>query len=243
MTNSKGWLPIFAPDDGFCKAMSADKFPYLLKAGTELSRYRVAETELPWRKYRTPYRIFLAEMLLVRTRADVVAAHFERIASKYPTIEALALANEDELREAVRPLGLSKRVPYLIRAAQYICDNHDGEIPADYKSLLRVPGIGKYTAAAILTFAYDQELVPGDVNILRFVSRFTGIEMGNVTKGSPELWRLLPLLSRTKVGLSAENLLDFTRLICKARKPKCNMCPLSNECSYFNNDHKEQFSK
>lgn len=220
--------------------MSTENFPYLLKAGAELSRHRIAETELPWRKYRTPYRIFLAEMLLVRTRADVVADHFERIASRYPTIEALALANESELREVLRPLGLSKRVPYLIRAARYICDNHDGKVPDDLESLLKVPGIGKYTATAILTFAYDQELVPADVNILRFVSRFTGLEMGHVTKGSQELRDLLPLLSEANVGLSAENLLDFTRLICKARKPKCHVCPLSEHCSYFKNTLLEQ---
>ncbi len=207
----------------------------LLKAGVELSRHRIAETELPWRKYRTPYRIFLAEMLLVRTRTDVVANHFERIVSRYPTIEALALANEDELREVLRPLGLSKRVPYLIKAARYICDNHNGDMPTDFDSLIKVPGIGEYTAAAIMTFAYNQRLVPADVNILRFVSRFTGLEMGHVTKGSQALRNLLPILSETSVGLFPENLLDFTRLICRSRKPKCNACPLSDNCSYFKN--------
>lgn len=220
--------------------MSTENFPYLLKAGAELSRHSIAETELPWRKYRTPYRIFLAEMLLVRTRTDVVSEHFERIASKYPTIEALALANENELREVLRPLGLSKRVPYLMKAACYICENHNGEIPTDLESLLKVPGIGKYTATAILTFAYERDLVPADVNVLRFVSRFTGLEMGHVTKGSQELRDLLPLLSEANVGLSAENLLDFTRLICKARKPKCHVCPLSEHCSYFKNTLLEQ---
>lgn len=220
--------------------MSTENFSYLIKAGSELSRYRIAETELPWRKYRTPYRIFLAEMLLVRTRTDVVAKHFERIASKYPTIEALAFADEHELRDILRPLGLSKRVPYLIKAARYIYDNYNRKIPADFGSLLKVPGIGMYTATAILTFAYGQELVPADVNILRFIARFTGLEMRHATKGSPELRELLPLLSEANLGLSAENLLDFTRLICKARKPKCNMCPLSEHCSYFKKTFLEQ---
>lgn len=220
--------------------MSTEHFPSLSKAGAELSKYRIAETELPWRKYRTPYRVFLAEMLLVRTRTDVVTEHFERIVSKYPTIEALANADENELKEALRSLGLSKRVPYLIKAARYICDKHNGEIPADFERLLEVPGIGVYTATAILTFAYDQRLVPADVNILRFISRFTGLAMGHVTKGSQELRELLPLLSEANVGLPAENLLDFTRLICRARKPKCNVCPLSEHCSYFKNVFWEQ---
>lgn len=204
-----------------------------MKAGIELSKHKIAESDLPWRKYRTTYRIFLAEMLLVRTRTDVVADHFEKIASKYPTIQSLALADESELKEILRPLGLSKRVPYLIKAARYICDNHNGEIPANFEMLLKVPGIGVYTATAILTFAYEQQLVPADVNILRFLARFTGLEMKHATKGSPELRELLPLFSEANVGLSAENLLDFTRLICRSRKPKCNVCPLSEHCSYF----------
>jgi len=188
---------------------------------------------LPWRRYRTPYRVFLAEMLLVRTRADVVAQLFEKIASRYPTIEALASAGEKELKTALRPLGLSKRVPYLIKAARYIRDQHNGEIPNDVEDLLKVPGIGAYTAVAIATFAYGQRLVPADVNTLRFVSRLTGLEMKHVTKGSQELRELLPFLSEQNTGLSAENLLDFTRLICRSRKPKCSECPLSNQCSYF----------
>ena len=213
--------------------MSEETVKYVIKAGIELSRHRIAETELPWRRYRTPYRVFLAEMLLVRTRTDVVAQLFEKIASRYPTVEALASADEKELKTALHPLGLSKRVPYLIKAARYICDQHNGEIPSDVEDLLKVPGIGAYTAVAIATFAYEQGLVPADVNILRFVSRLTGLEMKHVTKGSQELRELLPYLSEQNTGLSAENLLDFTRLICRSRKPKCSECPLSDQCSYF----------
>lgn len=213
--------------------MSKETVEYVIKAGIELSKHRIAEAELPWRRYRTPYRVFLAEMLLVRTRADVVARLFEEIASRYSTIETLASANEDELRAVLYPLGLAKRVPYLIKAARYICDQHSGEIPNEVDDLLKVPGIGVYTAVAIATFAYGQGLVPADVNILRFMSRLTGLEMEHVTKGSQALRDLLPFLSEQNTGLSAENLLDFTRLICKARKPQCNECPLSNRCSYY----------
>lgn len=220
--------------------MSTEHFLCLLKAGTVLSRYRVAEPHLPWRMQRTPYRIFLAEMLLIRTRADVVAAHFEEIVSRYPDIEALANADEGELRETLRPLGLSKRVGYLIKAARYIRDNHGGDIPADFERLLKVPGVGPYTAAAVLTFAFGHPLLPADVNILRFVSRFTGIEMRHSTKGCKEIRELLAFLSDPNIGLSAENLLDFARLICNGRKPKCNVCPLSDGCRYGKNVFSER---
>lgn len=214
--------------------MSVERLSHLLKrAGTELSRHGIAETELPWRKHRTPYRVFLAEMLLVRTRADVVARLFEKIVSEYPTIEALASADENGLRETLRPLGLSKRVSYIIGAARYICEKHNGEIPDDYEALLKVPGIGTYTAAAILTFAHGKKCVPADVNVIRFVSRLTGLKMDHRTKGSPEIRNLLPSLLEADTELSAETLLDFSRLVCRARNPRCGICPLTEHCSYF----------
>jgi A/G-specific adenine glycosylase len=219
--------------------MTEETVQYVIKAGNELSGHRIAETELPWRRYRTPYRIFLAEMLLVRTRTDVVARLFESICARYPNVDTLASADENELREVLRPLGLSKRVPFFIKAARYIVDIHNGEIPSQVEDLLKIPGMGAYTAPAVATFAYGRGLVPADVNILRFVSRFTGFEMKHLTKGSQELRELLPLLSERNVGLSAENLLDFTRLTCRARKPRCVQCPISENCVYFQHSDKQ----
>lgn len=205
----------------------------VMKAGKELAGHRFSERDLPWRKDRTPYRVFLAEMLLVRTRADSVARIFERIFFRYPSVDALANADEEELKSLLSPLGLIKRVPLLIRAARFIRENHDGQIPSKVDDLLTVPGIGPYTAAAVAAFAYGEPAVPADVNVLRFVSRLTGIEMKHPTKGSPELAELLPLLSESVVGLSAENLLDFTRLICRPRNPRCLTCPIKDLCDYF----------
>jgi A/G-specific adenine glycosylase len=189
--------------------------------------------DLPWRRHRTPYRILLAEMLLVRTRSDVVSRIYEEVFEHYPSIYELAEADEDELLELLRPLGLHKRVPYIIKAARYICENYDGEIPYDIQDLLAIPGVGKYTAVAEATFAYGQPLVPSDVNILRFVSRLTGLEMEHETKGSETLRNLAPLLAETRTKLSAEKLLDFTRLVCRSRQPLCEQCPLTARCAYF----------
>ncbi len=202
-------------------------------AGCILSKYKLQDVELPWRQRRTPYRIFLAEMLLVRTRADVVTRIYEDIFEQYPDIDALAQADEGELRAALKPLGLAKRVPFFIKAAGYICEVHDGKIPKTVEDLLKVPGLGIYTAPAIATFAYGQEFVPADVNILRFLARVTGLEMKHKTKGSKALWDLLPFLEKVHTGLLAENLLDFTRIICRSRTPRCERCPLTTRCSYF----------
>lgn len=203
-------------------------------AGCKLARHNVSPaTHLPWRRQRTPYRIFLAEMLLVRTRSDVVARVYEGVFEHYPDIHKLAEADQDAVQEVLYPLGLSKRVPYFIQAARFICEEYDGEIPNDIKDLLRIPGVGIYTATAIAAFAYGQPVVPSDVNILRFISRITGLGMENRTKGSKKLRDLTVCLSESQTGLTAERLLDFTRLICRPRNPLCEQCPLTKHCSFF----------
>ena len=187
---------------------------------------------LPWRNRRTPYRIFLAELLLVRTRSDVVARLFEDIALLYPDVLGLANADLAELAAALEPLGLRKRAPFLPKAAQYLLEYYKGRIPEKFEDLMKVPGLGLYTAAAIAAFAYGSSEVPADVNILRFLSRLTGLPMKHPTKGSVELRALLPLLSCDRGGPEPEKLLDFTRLICRARHPRCLECPLREDCRY-----------
>jgi A/G-specific adenine glycosylase len=187
---------------------------------------------IPWRKDKTPYRIFLAEFLLVRTRADVVARCFNNITNYYPDIGSLAHAKEDLLAKQLAPLGLRKRVPVLLSAARYILDNFEGVIPHQFELLVRIPGFGPYTAAAVAAFAFESSDVPADVNILRFLSRLTGKKMTHPTKGSDELRQLLRHLSRNNSGLLAEKLLDFTRLICQPVRPKCVDCPVKKNCSY-----------
>jgi A/G-specific adenine glycosylase len=204
------------------------------EAGRKLSKFDFEDASLPWRKEKTPYRIFLAEFLLVRTRADVVTRLFETIVTHYPDFRSITLSGDEAVGEVLKPLGLQKRVPYLIKAAQYILEHHNGQVPTTVVELLAVPGLGFYTASAIAAFAYDLPEVPADVNILRFVSRLTGLPMEHKTKGSKDLLALLPLLAEDKTGLRPQILLDFTRLICRPREPKCEECPLRQICRYAN---------
>ncbi len=215
------------------KDITAEISEKIYFAAEKLNDWSYSKPCLPWRVKRTPYRILLAEMLLIRTRADVVVRIYEDVFQRYPNVHSLAQADEDELLDVLYPLGLSKRVPYIIRAAQYICEHYDGEIPSDVDDLLKIPGIGRYTAAAVAAFAFGQLLVPGDVNILRFMSRLTDLEMENRTKGSEELRGLTSLFLEVNTDLHAEKLLDFTRIICRSRNPLCVKCPLINRCAYF----------
>ncbi|HHY39544.1 MAG TPA: hypothetical protein GX507_11575 [Clostridia bacterium] len=203
----------------------------------ELGSDTVVDYDPPWRKHRSPYRVFLAEMLLVRTRADAVARRFEDVISKYPDIVSLATADVDEVASVIRPLGLTKRASYLVRAARFILENYKGIIPERIEDLVRIPGVGPYTASAIAAFAFGRALVPADVNVLRFLSRVTGLKMEHATKGSRELRKLALLLSESELRIPSERLLDFTRLICRPRRPACDRCALSKYCSHYLGKH------
>lgn len=192
------------------------------------------DSSLPWRKNLTPYRIFLAEFMLVRTRWDVVSRIFDDVIAKFPDLQSLASASEEEIAEVLAPLGLRKRVPYLKKAAVYLLEHHGGHIPDEVDALKKVPGIGEYTAAAVVAMAYGKPVVPADVNVFRFLSRLTGLPMGHPTKGSPKLKELLPLLSPSHGGPTAPVLLDFIRTICRPRNPLCKECPLYDICAFAN---------
>lgn len=212
--------------------MTPDMIALVSESAVEMAALPPFWEDLPWRKDRTPYRIFLAEFLLVRTRADVVKRLFEDIFTHFPSVEVLAATPEAEVAAILAPLGLQKRVPYLLRAAEFILTEYNGKLPSDIDNLIRIPGIGLYTSVAITAFAFGGSTVPADVNILRFLSRLTGLAMDHKTKGSKELRSLLRFLSPNNGGPPPEILLDFTRLICCSRKPLCTKCLLKTKCNF-----------
>jgi A/G-specific adenine glycosylase len=137
-----------------------------------------------------------------------------------------------KLQKPLPPWGL-QAYTVLKAAAIHIVHKHNGVIPNSLEELMDVPGLGAYSARAIMAFAFDAVDVPADVNILRFIARLTGLPMVHQTKGSKQLRELLPLLSMHECSPPIEYLLDFTRLICKSGTPKCGLCPLRSRCIYY----------
>lgn len=187
---------------------------------------------LPWRDDRTPYRIFLAEFLLTRTRADVVARVFGNVVHHYPDITSLARADPAELEPLLQPLGLGKRVRMLLSAVRHIESVYQGEIPSGQAELEAIPGIGPYAAAAIRAFAFGESVVPPDVNVLRFLSRLTGLPMAHPTRGSRELLSLAAELTSASAGPAPEEILDFCRTVCRPRNPRCPSCAIFTWCAW-----------
>jgi A/G-specific adenine glycosylase len=167
-----------------------------------LAWFEANRRDLPWRRRRDPYAVLVSEVMLQQTQVPRVIPRFERWLERWPTVEALAAARLDEVIREWQGLGYNRRAVSLHRAAVTISERG---WPDD---LTELPGVGAYTAAAIRRFAYGEQVLPLETNVLRVIDR-TGSEF------SPA---------------AAEALMDLGREVCLARIPRCDLCPLSDSC-------------
>jgi A/G-specific adenine glycosylase len=189
----------------------------------------------PWRETRDPYAILIAESMLQRTGAQQVLPVYGKFISRFPSLEPAAKADEDTLRTVLRPLGRVERYKIFHRALQYLARELKGRLPVTLESLRKVPGVGPYTARAVLVFAHRRRLGLFDPNIYRVVGRVFGLES---TKPRPHtdplMWSavdgLIPKGRSREMNLA---LLDFAVAVCRRRKPLCNTCPLNDICDYY----------
>lgn len=182
----------------------------------------------PWRQVNKPYSVFLSEVLLRRTTSKAVEPVFKKIIAKYPSVSSLLQAVN--LEKDLRPIGLSKqRSLQMKQAAEFLMKNYDGKIPNTEEALLGIPGIGKYSSAAIVCFAYGKNVPMVDSNILRVTTRFRGETKLRV---DDTLEFLSKAIGKNKAKLFNYGLLDLGALVCKPVRPLCFECPLNPACSY-----------
>ncbi|MCL1473630.1 A/G-specific adenine glycosylase [Argonema antarcticum] len=187
----------------------------------------------PWRKTQDPYAILVAEFLLQKTNADTVAPVYQRFMERYPTLNALAAAPAEEVGTLLQPLGLAFRADRLRLSTQLILKNYKGKIPKTEAQLLKLPGVGKYTARSICAHAFGQRKAVLDNNVARILERFFGFCGGRVKWRSQELQEAAERAApKTKVGTWNLALLDFAAAVCTARNPHCGECPLQEQCKY-----------
>ena len=188
----------------------------------------------PWRETSDPYSILIAEFLLQRTDAAQVLPIYEVFLARYSTVEKLAIAEVEALTQLLQPLGLFSRAERLSQTAKIIVGKHRGKIPESERELLKLPGIGRYTARAICSQAFGQPSAVLDTNVARILERFFGIEGGRVKSRCKILWSQAEAIAPdTEVGRWNLTLLDFGAIICTARNPHCSECPLSQRCPWF----------
>jgi A/G-specific adenine glycosylase len=190
--------------------------------------YRAHRRDLPWRRTSDPYRILVSEIMLQQTQVDRVIPKYHEFLRRYPSIAALARAPVDRVRETWYPLGYNIRPVRLHAIAREVITKHDGRIPDDRESLLRLKGIGPYTAGAVLAFAYGQPVPIVDTNVRRVLQR---VFLGRTTPGDAALWRLArDLLPRRAAYDFNQGLMDLGATVCVARAPRCAICPVRGVC-------------
>lgn len=199
--------------------------------------HRENALKFPWRETKDPYKILLAEILLRKTTRGQVKELFEELIRRYPNPEKLASAGIKELEKIIEPLGMQKkRALLLIKLAKTIVENYRGSVPEERNELLKLPGVGPYSANAVLCFAYGKQLPLVDTNVIRVVERVFQIKSRKArARTDPMIWsfveKLIPKGKAREFNLA---MLDFANLVCTPRNPKCYACPIKEICLYPN---------
>lgn len=194
--------------------------------------FRRNARDLPWRRDRDPYAVWISEIMLQQTQVAAVKPYFERFLARLPTIAALAEADEEEVMRLWEGLGYYRRARQLHQAAQRIVAEHGGVFPRDPEAVRRLPGIGRYTAGAILSIAFDAREPILEANTLRLFSRLLAYRgVPTSTEGTRLLWSMAEaVLPRRATGLFNQALMELGSLVCLARTPRCDDCPAALLC-------------
>jgi A/G-specific adenine glycosylase len=194
--------------------------------------YALHKRDLPWRETSSPYFIWLSEIILQQTRVRQGLEFYLRFTGQYPRIEDLACAPLDEVLKLWQGLGYYTRARNLHATAKFIVTELKGVFPASYDELIRLKGIGKYTAAAIASLAFREPVAVVDGNVLRVISRLYGIDHSIDQASGKAMCNHLAskILDRKNPDIHNQAIMDFGALICLPRNPLCKDCPLSSRC-------------
>ncbi|MFO0511214.1 MAG: A/G-specific adenine glycosylase [Gammaproteobacteria bacterium] len=194
---------------------------------------RSGRHDLPWQRDRTPYRVWVSEIMLQQTQVATVIPYFERFVSRFPDIVALADAPVDEVLHLWTGLGYYARARNLHRAAQRVRDLHAGAFPTSFEEVAALPGIGRSTAGAILALACDQRYPILDGNVKRVLARCFGIDGSPAERAVEQrMWALAEAATPQQgVAVYTQAVMDLGATVCTRRKPACALCPLMQHCS------------
>ena len=194
--------------------------------------YEENRRELPWRRDREPYHIWLSEIMLQQTRVEAVKGYYARFLAALPTIEALADADDELLHKLWEGLGYYSRVRNLKKAARIIMERHGGLFPGKYEDVLALPGVGPYTAGAVCSIAFDLPKAAVDGNVLRVVSRLTENDTPIDTPAyKKEVEKALEAVYPARAGAFTQALMELGATLCGPNwKPRCGECPCRDFC-------------
>jgi len=197
-----------------------------------LAWYRRHGRTLPWRGHADPYAVWVSEIMLQQTRVESVIPYFERWMGRFPDVNSLARASEQDVLNAWEGLGYYSRARNLHKAAGIVTDEYSGQLPGDVDALRRLPGIGRYTAAAIASMAFGLDVPTLDGNLRRVLARLFDVSQpADSPAGEARLWELAAAhLPKGRAGDYNQALMDLGATICLPKNPRCPVCPLTEIC-------------
>jgi A/G-specific adenine glycosylase len=202
-----------------------------------LAWYRAERRDLPWRRSGDPYAIWVSEAMLQQTRVDVAIPYYERWLKRWPTVAALAAADEEQVLAQWSGLGYYARARNLHRGAQAVVRDHGGGIPASVEGLRALPGVGPYTAAAVGSIAFGLPAACVDGNVVRVVARVAGIRQAIGARQRARVGKLAQeWLDPAAPGDWNQAMMDLGATVCTPRKPACGACPVAGSCKSRSRD-------
>lgn len=203
-----------------------------------LTWFRAHQRDLPWRESRDPYRIWVAEIMLQQTRIAAVLPYYERFLRRFSDVQSLAIARQSEVLKLWSGLGYYSRARNLHAAAKQIVSQHDANFPREFDAALSLPGIGRYTAAAVLSIAYDAPLAVLDGNVARVLARLAAVR-GDLR--APRTWQNLSeaaqcLLACKDASDWNQALMELGETVCTPQSPRCAVCPIRRWCRAYAQD-------
>lgn len=195
--------------------------------------YLENKRDLPWRKTTNPYCIWLSEIMLQQTRVAQGLPYYEAFTTKFPTVFDLANASEEQVLKLWQGLGYYSRARNLHATAKHIAHDLNGIFPKDYKNLLKLKGVGEYTAAAIASFSYNEVVPVVDGNVFRVLSRYYNVSTDIASANAKKEFTLLAqeIISKDNPALFNQSIMEFGALQCVPKNPNCNICPLKSSCA------------
>lgn len=206
-------------------------------SNTLISWYHQHKRDLPWRNTTNPYHIWLSEIILQQTRVEQGRPYYEHFITKYPDVSTLALASEDEVMRSWQGLGYYSRARNLHTAAKQVWHEYAGVFPSSYTELLKLKGVGEYTAAAIASFAFKEASPVLDGNVFRFLARYYGIHSPiNSNKSKSEFISIAhEIIDPNQPDIFNQAIMEFGALQCKPQSPDCSICPFISDCTAYKN--------
>jgi A/G-specific adenine glycosylase len=205
--------------------------------------YRLNKRDLPWRRQKSAYLIWISEVVLQQTQVIQGLSYYEKFADRFPTVQDFAAADEDEILKLWQGLGYYSRARNMHFAAKQVMAEFGGKFPTTHSDLLSLKGVGAYTAAAIASIAYELPHAVVDGNVYRVLSRCFLIDTAiNSTNGIKEFAQLADsLLDSKHAGDHNQALMEVGAMVCKPKKPKCDECPINSKCLAFEKGNMTDF--